>query len=756
MLSRFTEIKNIGRFCDAHPGGRSFAEKTVIFGNNGNGKSTITAILRSLSENDPGLIKERKTFGETSAQIVKMVFTDGVTNTDVSFQGGNWNIGINDIRIFDSKFIAENVFDGERLVDEHRANLHRVVVGEQGKILAEKISILGDKIRAKDSERKRKEQEYALWVFSTKPTLDEFIALIEDKEIDEKIKKLESELEFANLSSKPDLPDIGDVNFGELRKSLDKNLGTAHSKAKDSIEEHIKKHWKDKGGRREFIGEGLSLMDHDCPFCGQGLDGVRNLIDSYVSFFDQEYKNWETTLRERVRMFKAWNLPVRIATLESNVSGWSKYMKDECGPLLALIKKNKDSVLASKASFDAQCDNKISNFGHKVDYTSLDSLAAAIAELATQVRELNTKIDAYKIRMGAKDVKEITKQLSDARMTRARFTPPWPAFCKEYEDIKSERNRLDKDREAVMQQLNTYSQGVFTSHQGRINWVLEYMGADFRIADFTERTDRRKQGAVFCGFDLKFFNIHTVPIETNLPDAPHFHNTLSQGDKNLLAFAFFMATLWNDSELTKRIIVVDDPISSFDNERKEATVALLSNITASNKQKPQQLIILTHEVGFLAKITEDQGLSGAKYLKVSPKGISSKGCKQSDFDDCDPIDEFLKQRELKMIEEIRHIVDSNGTVPTDADDKCRIVLESIFKSKYHLELKTLSRASSIGDYVQELQKLGIYDSVKVADFQTIIPRLHRSHHSSGNSSAANSAGDIYFVLRETLRLARSV
>lgn len=756
MLSRFKEIKNIGRFCDAHPAGRAFSEKTVIFGNNGNGKSTLTAILRSLSENDPSLIKERKTFGETSAQSVEMVFVDGETNNDVSFKSGSWDKTFEDIRIFDTKFIAENVFDGERLVDTHRTNLHRVVVGEQGKTLAEKIAKLGNDIRTKDAERLRKEQEYSRSGHTVTATLDEFIALVEDPNISKKITDLESELEFANLSGKPDVPEIGDENFTGLREALSKDIGTAHALAKASIEAHVKAHWKDKRGRREFLSEGLALMEDDCPFCGQGLDPVRELVDSYASFFDEEYRNWERTLRERARSFTTWNVAARIERLGTNVTEWSKYMEDDCKEILEWLKQNKAAILTDKESFDVQCESKTSNFAHKVDFKALDSLSIRVGELAGHVKGLNAKIDAYKARLGSKNVRDLTIQLAKARLTRIRFTTPWPSFCKDYGDIKTERIRLGKERDTTMAQLAAYSKSVFTAHQGRINYVLEYMGADFRVDDFTEKTDRRKQDAVFCGFDLKFFSRHSVPIDSTLPNTPHFHNTLSQGDKNLLAFAFFVATLWNDSELVRRIIVVDDPISSFDHERKEATVALLSTLSASNAQTPAQLIILTHEIGFLAKIIEDPSLSGAKFLKIAPAGLSTNGCKQSDFADCDPVNEFLKPRELRMAEEMREIIDSNGTVPTDADEKCRIVLEAVFKSKYHLELRSLSRSSSIGDYVQELEKVGIYDAAKVADFQTIISRLHRPHHASGNANAANSNGDTYFVLRETLRLVKTV
>ena len=73
MIEKFISIKNIGRFRDCSPRGDvTFRKLTLLFAENGRGKTTLCAILRSLQTGHPEFISERKTLGTinpTSVQI---------------------------------------------------------------------------------------------------------------------------------------------------------------------------------------------------------------------------------------------------------------------------------------------------------------------------------------------------------------------------------------------------------------------------------------------------------------------------------------------------------------------------------------------------------------------------------------------------------------------------------------------------------------------------------------------------------------
>lgn len=50
MLERIEEIKGVGLFHDANGKPHKFQKATVLYADNGRGKSTLASILRSLSE----------------------------------------------------------------------------------------------------------------------------------------------------------------------------------------------------------------------------------------------------------------------------------------------------------------------------------------------------------------------------------------------------------------------------------------------------------------------------------------------------------------------------------------------------------------------------------------------------------------------------------------------------------------------------------------------------------------------------------
>ena len=64
MLKKFVRLKNIGKFVDCKAAGDvEFRPLTLIFGENGRGKTTLCGVLRSVSSGDQSYLSERKTLG---------------------------------------------------------------------------------------------------------------------------------------------------------------------------------------------------------------------------------------------------------------------------------------------------------------------------------------------------------------------------------------------------------------------------------------------------------------------------------------------------------------------------------------------------------------------------------------------------------------------------------------------------------------------------------------------------------------------
>src|SRR3989338_2351347 len=155
MIEKFISIKNIGRFRDcASHGDVTFRRLTLLFAENGRGKTTLCAILRSLKTGQHEFIFARKTLGANSPASVQ-IRLDGNT---VSFSNSAWNSTYPDIVIFDSVFIHDNVYAGDYIDHDHKKNLYRVIVGMQGVQLANQIEDLDGKIRKANTDINTKKE----------------------------------------------------------------------------------------------------------------------------------------------------------------------------------------------------------------------------------------------------------------------------------------------------------------------------------------------------------------------------------------------------------------------------------------------------------------------------------------------------------------------------------------------------------------------------------------------------------------------
>lgn len=130
MIQTIQLLRNIGTFDSVTAGAQLPLSKfALIYAENGRGKTTLAAVLRSLGNGDALPVMERKRLG--AAHPPHVVLGDDVGQTAV-FENGVWTNRFADILVFDDHFVAENVCSGMVVETVHRQNLHELVIGEQG------------------------------------------------------------------------------------------------------------------------------------------------------------------------------------------------------------------------------------------------------------------------------------------------------------------------------------------------------------------------------------------------------------------------------------------------------------------------------------------------------------------------------------------------------------------------------------------------------------------------------------------------
>ncbi len=752
MISRFTIIKGIGRFQDCQNfGGRHFSDNTIIFGQNTGGKSTLTDILWSFKTGDAAFIEGRKTFGFTGSQQVELFDQD---NTAFRFPSADWNNGFDNIEIFDTRYIHENIFEENEISFDQQKNLQRIIIGFKGKKLAEEINSLQEEFNELTKKKTSKTNEFNQ-KFKREISINDFINLPKHDDVDKKIKQIQANIETANNQSKiktvfVSIDTIIDNIVNQNTKSV---LSESIQVKAELVSAHIVKTWKNPNHSKDFLQTGLTLTKEEqkyCVFCGQQLkDEAKDLLQAYSQLFSNEYRKLQADISSAVSKFEKWN-PQSI--LES--------IQDKLGSINLSINTNeinKMELKEIKEAANAEFSNKLKDIGYNVNFENYDKLIQIFQQVKVQVDELKKK-NIFSAEVNIEDLKNKIKKLE---FSKTRHTQEWVDFLKEYDDIDIIQEEKRVEREKLRRELYKYSKKLFSIHLDTINKTLEQLNADFTICDF--QPIKRLTGKNEKIFALKFFKRHSVLIGETATNKPNFKNTLSYSDKRVLAFAFFFSLMVHDEKLDEKIIVFDDPLSSFDSDRRTKTTELIANpylITPDGEvieKKMNQLIILTHEKEFFKWLF--QKLDSPKALKIVGNGSDSNEVKRSTIVDCDVYKEFIEHENKKDLKEIQQVYQSNKPIENYEALclKCRKILESIFTRKYLFELQTIIDSSgSIRSFTKKLHELGINDFDKTPKYNSFISLCDNLNIELHDNTMSNEGGNALIVLGDFLKLIKQI
>lgn len=728
MIKKVLSIKHVGRFKSYGNGQNdalAFEKNTFIFGSNTHGKSTFTAILRSLATQQADFVIGRKTFGATDDQEVCLELD---SNAKVQFKDTVWSANLK-LAIFDNRYISENIFAGEEINDDKQTKITSVILGVDGQRLENAYQEAAQKCNENVEARKKITNNYKQTHENLYIEFEKFRNLQENSEIDEKIAAKTKEIEVFQNQEKicSELDKLAQKIQQYKSKDFKADLDTTLEIQQDKVKEHIVKHLSQEDGATRFFEQGLSYL-HDkegnnerhCPFCSQKL-GVEAeaLIDAYNSFFSQEYKDLLSKLRSAKVFFKDWGvgtfLTERVAELE------------KLGVTLD-IASERDEVQKNRKTFDEQLDKK-TDLNYKINFHSLDAMTTQIDAISVKVE--NLKKNHCTLRDDAK-FKKLQEEKRELDIRKKRFESPYKETCDEYKKLEQGfKKTLKPNEEKCFKEKVEYAKSIFEEYEQSINELLKKLGADFCLVDLKPNERRRGAQKLFC---LQFFDDVLAKVE--LDGAEHetnFKNTLSDSDKRMLAFAFFMAQLKNKENLSDVIVVMDDPMSSFDLNRKTHTIKLLRDeLKGKNNSPVNQLIILTHEENFF-KLTHEYFKEGSKYLRIRYKNADNT----SEFVDCDINEEFLKEEYFKEIERLKTAIHANDDDITTGDlDLVRKCLEHVMKRKYFVILETeIKQNKSISEFVNKLKNAGIYNDEMERKIQDLLP--HNSHHDQSNSNSVS-------------------
>jgi wobble nucleotide-excising tRNase len=298
-------------------------------------------------------------------------------------------------------------------------------------------------------------------------------------------------------------------------------------------------------------------------------------------------------------------------------------------------------------------------------------------------------------------------------------------------DLKEEIDKAEK-------QLFNYAEDFGKTYLAKINEFLRYFNPNIQL------TKLNKKGTNFVYY-LKINN-HEVRSDSETISLKH---TLSEGDKSSLALSFFLARISLKTDLSQKFVVFDDPISSFDYNRRHVTINLLNTIS----KKVNQFLLLSHDLNFVKDFSEK--VNDCLNLKIVNNGKSSVIINHNIkyetltgiYKDLTVVDNYIKNGESSEFDK-REVI------------RCiRPIIEGFFRIKF---FNYLDDSAWLGDIISEIRncendglfykyKINLEDLIDINDYSKIY------HHSNPNYlEVPINAEELTNYSKRTLELLRSI
>jgi wobble nucleotide-excising tRNase len=381
-------------------------------------------------------------------------------------------------------------------------------------------------------------------------------------------------------------------------------------KTKTELKEEIIE-WIEKGYKNSY-------KNNNCPFCGQPIDDEhwkkREIEIKEIINKDTEFEKLENEFNEIKEIIN------NIRELQSQNNNYSEntfynkdyfkyYIEKECN-LKELIKSYNDYIKQFKYIVKEKEKNK-----NKTDFDFPD-INNIINEIENKIGEINTII-----KTNNEELQNLKNNFSEKREQNKQIVINYyiqenlkkiENLNNKIEETRKEKDEVIKENEKNEEKLKSKEKEIQTLKQEmesqkdiiqRINnYLLKILTTRIEIVIDDNEEYKEK-------YLLKRFN------NANINGTNEIAKDLSEGEKNLIAFLYFIILIENETNKKDKIIVIDDPVSSLDSNNifsiHSILVSILTKKDNNEGEKSKnlellygQVFILTHNFYFFTKIRD--------------------------------------------------------------------------------------------------------------------------------------------------------
>lgn len=707
MIKSLYEVRNVGRFVNEKYPDLEFARVNLIFAENGCGKTTFAEILHSLGKGEPGYMLERATVDSTGDPQVG-IYAD---SKQAYFNDGEWHGSIDDMRVkvYDERFVNENIYSGYILQHEHKKKLHQFIIGSEGREKSNRIERI-DRISRQISQRINQiEENIESLIESRSLTIEGFINLEEKDNIDDKIEsaqdRIKSTEELEEIQKKDVLEkiDFPDVSFEKIKRILKRDIEKISSDVENRVASHLNR--KTSGANEKWLERGVEYIeDSKCPFCGQSVEDIE-IVSIYKKYFGDEYErikkdiqDIENEIKNKKLRKNGWMEVVNSVDKNESISEYWEEKLDSSieinNEIKSLIKREWKNI---RKNITSKIDNKKENLlENTYDRREVEKLKKRFKGIQNSIRKYNTKVESvnerigqFKLDLGDTDKSKAQAKLDTLKDIKKRYSKKGKRLAQNLSVYRKLYKSINKEKKELKDDLSEYQEGILRKTEKGINVFLRKANAPFKIDD---AETSYMGGSANTQYSI-VVNERKIEIGNAVTEVGKqgFRNVLSEGDKNTLAFAFFIARLQNDSNVPDSSVVIDDPISSLDEHRRRATSRAVCDIIES----ANQVFVLSHSPTFLGRVWDhikrdydpsffEIKKTGQKTSELTPSSSNELNRKRQSkyFDRVDKLFAYADRREGK---------------PSEVGKLIRPVLEGYLRRRFPKEYGREEK--SIGKFV---------------------------------------------------------
>lgn len=583
-----------------------------VFGANGTGKTTISRVLANSGHFPTCSID----WEHGQVQTCKVYNVDFVKNTltSLSEMPGIFTLGQDDSNKRNEINRMQELIKNE---NEKKVKTNIALQGENGRGgKREELALLIQKYTDRIWKQKTK--------YSKSPIitgLEGFLgskARFREKILEQYAKKQEAPVTYDQLLEKastvfdknvsffdfipePDFTRILEV--GESAILIKKIVG----KEDVDISEVVK-----KLGNNDWVKSGMVYLDHSdgiCPFCQRTLE--KDFRAKLEEYFDDSYTRalQEIDATKKDYSGECEKIILQLKGLLNQNSSFidNKELSIQVNSLLRIFDDNLKLI-----------EYKYSHASEPVELVNCDASINIIKNLIkianekiSNHNEMTVNIESEKKELSSQIWQFVTYEIKDDIAD----------FVKERVEIENEITGLEQEIKKIDELIKIHGEELTQLQNGTTGVEATRNAINEQLEKFGYTGFRLGEGIDRYSYSIVRDNGQVV------------NDTLSEGEQNFITFLYFYfmlkGSLENTGTVEDRVIVIDDPVSSMDNDALFIISSLIRGLFAEiceERGNITQLFVLSHNIYFYKEVSFNTGLPGRitrqmKYWVVQKKMV---------------------------------------------------------------------------------------------------------------------------------------